>query len=136
MLVPYGAFPGSNWAEPGTVDNEVETRTERVRHHLSKTAGQTRKTTEMKTGSHTVKEIVPIRNTLRYASKKDWDELKQDVKPIYTAPSLQAAEQARDAMYDKWGDKYPAIQRLWENAWEQFTAFLQYNAQIRTVIFY
>ena len=75
-----------------------------------------------------------IRNTFRYASKKDWDELKRDVKPIYTAPSLEAAEATRDAMFDKWGEKYPAIQRLWENAWGQFIPFLHYDAEIRTVI--
>ena len=27
-----------------------------------------------------------LRNTFRYASKKDWDAIKRDVKPIYTAP--------------------------------------------------
>lgn len=75
-----------------------------------------------------------IRNTFRYASKKYWDELKRDVRPIYTAPSLEAAEAARDLMFEKWGDRYPAIQKLWENAWEQFTPFLQYDAEIRKVI--
>ena len=28
-----------------------------------------------------------LRNTFRHASKKDWDAIKRDVKPIYTAPS-------------------------------------------------
>ena len=28
-----------------------------------------------------------LRNTFRYASKKDWDAIKRDVKPIYTAPT-------------------------------------------------
>jgi transposase-like protein len=40
-----------------------------------------------------------IRNTFRYASKKDWDALKRDVKPIYTAPSPAGAEQARNATF-------------------------------------
>ena len=38
-----------------------------------------------------------LRNTFRYASKKDWDAIKRDVKPIYTAPSAAAAAAARDA---------------------------------------
>jgi transposase-like protein len=75
-----------------------------------------------------------IRNTFRYASKKDWDALKRDVKPIYTAPSPAAAEQARDAMFEKWAKKYPAIETLWTNAWEQFIAFLDYDVEIRRVI--
>lgn len=53
-----------------------------------------------------------IRNTFRYASKKDWDGLKRDIKPIYTAPSTTAAEQAREAMSKKWAGKYPAIIQL------------------------
>ena len=43
-----------------------------------------------------------LRNTFRHASKKDWDAIKRDVKPIYTAPSAAAAAAARDAMLDKW----------------------------------
>lgn len=75
-----------------------------------------------------------IRHTFRYASKKDWEGLKRDIKPIYTAPSAAAALQARDAMSKKWGTKYPAIQHLWENAWEEFIAFLDYDTEIRTVL--
>lgn len=75
-----------------------------------------------------------IRNTLRYASRQNWDELKRDVKPIYTAPTVEAAEQARDALFEKWGQKYPAIQTLWENAWEEFVPFLDYDTEIRRVI--
>lgn len=75
-----------------------------------------------------------IRNTFRYASKKDWDALKRDVKPIYTAPNPIAAQQARDAMFEKWAKKYPAIKNLWMNAWEQFIPFLDYDIEIRKVI--
>lgn len=32
-----------------------------------------------------------IRNTFKLASKKNWDALKRDVKPIYTAPNPTAA---------------------------------------------
>lgn len=74
-----------------------------------------------------------IRNTFRYASKKDWDELKRDIKPIYTAPSATAALQAREAMSEKWAKKYPAIIQLWDNAWEEVIAFLDYDTEIRTV---
>jgi len=75
-----------------------------------------------------------IRNTFRLASKKDWDALKRDVKPIYTAPNAGAARVALDELTDKWGKQYGAIVRLWENAWEEFISFLDYDAEIRTVI--
>lgn len=75
-----------------------------------------------------------IRDTFRYASKHDWDALKRDVKPIYTAPFPAAAEEAREAMTERWGKKYPAIVNLWTGAWEQFIPFLDYDIEIRRVI--
>ena len=75
-----------------------------------------------------------LRNTFRYASKKDWDAIRRDVKPIYTAPSAAAAEAARDAMLDKWEAKYPAIRNLWMDAWERFVPFLDYDVEIRRMI--
>jgi len=75
-----------------------------------------------------------IRNTFRLASKKDWDALKRDVKPIYTAPNANAARAALEDLDEKWGKKYGAIIRLWESAWEEFIPFLDYDLEIRTVI--
>lgn len=75
-----------------------------------------------------------IRNTFRLASKKYWDELKRDVKPIYTAPNATAARAAFDDLADKWGKRYPAIVGLWERAWEEFIPFLDYDVEIRRVI--
>lgn len=75
-----------------------------------------------------------IRNTFRLASKKDWDALKRDVKPIYSAPNHNAARAAFDELTEKWGTRYPAIITLWENAWEEFIPFLDYDLEIRTVL--
>jgi putative transposase len=75
-----------------------------------------------------------IRNTFRLASKKDWDALKRDVKPIYTAVNAKAAQTALDELSEKWGTQYGAIIRLWNNAWEEFIPFLDYDVEIRTVI--
>ena len=75
-----------------------------------------------------------IRNTFRLASKRDWDAIKHDVKPIYTAVNADAARAALDELTDKWGAKYAAIIRLWENAWEEFIPFLDYDVEIRTVL--
>src|SRR6266550_3143132 len=58
-----------------------------------------------------------IRNTFRLASKRDWDALKRDVRPIYTAVNAAAARAALDELAETWGARYGAIIRLWENAW-------------------
>lgn len=75
-----------------------------------------------------------IRNTFRLASRRDWDALKHDVKPIYTAVNAAAARAALDELTEKWGTKYAAIIRLWNNAWEEFIPFLDYDVEIRTVL--
>jgi transposase-like protein len=75
-----------------------------------------------------------IRNTFRYASKKYWGKIATDLKPIYRAPSREAAWAAFEEFEEKWGKPYPAISQLWRNAWEQFVPFLDYDAEIRAVL--
>jgi putative transposase len=75
-----------------------------------------------------------IRNTFRLTSRRYWDELKRDIKPIYTAVNATAARAAFDELADKWGSRYPAVIRLWDNAWTEFIPFLDYHLEIRKVI--
>jgi transposase-like protein len=76
-----------------------------------------------------------IRATLRYASRKYWDQLARDLRAIYTAPTAQAAWAAFEELEEKWGKPYPAIPKLWRAAWEEFTPFLAYDVEIRRVLF-
>ena len=75
-----------------------------------------------------------IRNSFHLASKRDWDALRRDLKPIYTAVNATAARAALDELAERWGQRYGAIIRLWENAWEQFIPFLDYDIEIRQVL--
>ncbi|WP_040155408.1 IS256 family transposase [Mobilicoccus massiliensis] len=75
-----------------------------------------------------------IRNTFRYASRRYWDGIARDMKPIYTAPTAAAARDRFEEFAEKWGKPYPAIVRLWENAWTEFIPFLDYDVEIRRVI--
>jgi transposase-like protein len=75
-----------------------------------------------------------LRNSFRYASKRDWSQIARDLKPIYTAPSESAAFDAFVAFTEKWEKRYPAIVKLWENAWPEFVPFLQFDKEIRTVV--
>lgn len=76
-----------------------------------------------------------IRNTFRYASRAVWDELARDLRPVYTAATEQAARERFGELTDKWGEQYPAIIRLWHNAWAEFVPFLAYSPEIRKVIY-
>jgi putative transposase len=75
-----------------------------------------------------------LRNSFKYASKKDWAQIAKDLKPVYTAPSEAAALDAFAEFSGKWEKRYPAIIRLWENAWAEFVPFLRFDNEIRTII--
>lgn len=75
-----------------------------------------------------------IRNTFRYASRKYWDRISADLKPIYTAANPAEARLRYEEFAEKWGKCYPAIKRLWDNAWEEFIPFLDYDIEIRRVL--
>jgi len=75
-----------------------------------------------------------IRASFRYASKADWAAVAKDLKPVYTAPSEQAALDAFAEFSSKWERKYPAIVRLWTNAWPEMVPFLAFDIEIRRII--
>ncbi|TWG02980.1 mutator family transposase [Streptomyces brevispora] len=47
---------------------------------------------------------------------------------------LESALERFAEFADAWGRKYPAIVRLWENAWEEFTPFLRFDTEIRRIV--
>jgi len=75
-----------------------------------------------------------IRGTFRYASKRYWEALAKDLRPIYTAATAQDAWAAFEQLEETWGQRYPAIPKLWRAAWETFTPFLAYDVEIRRVL--
>jgi transposase-like protein len=75
-----------------------------------------------------------LRNSFRYASKKDWAAIAKDLKLVYTAASESAALDAFVAFSETWGQRYPAIVQLWDNAWAEFVPFLAFDKEIRGVI--
>jgi Transposase, Mutator family len=58
----------------------------------------------------------------------------RDLKPVYTAASEAAALDAFAEFSGTWEARYPAIVRLWENAWAEFVPFLAFDREIRTII--
>jgi transposase-like protein len=76
-----------------------------------------------------------VRASLRYASKAHWGQISKALREIYTAPTVEAAEQRFDEFAADWAGRYPAIIRLWRQAWEQFTPFLAFPPEIRRVVY-
>jgi transposase-like protein len=76
-----------------------------------------------------------LRNSFRYASRRDWPAIARDLKPVYTAATEEAAHERLTEFAGAWEAKYPAIVRLWENAWAEFVPFLSFDPEIRTVIY-
>jgi transposase-like protein len=75
-----------------------------------------------------------LRNSFKYTSKRDWPELAKDLKPIYTAPSADAALERFAEFADKWEKRCPAVIRLWTDAWAEFVPFLEFDVEIRKII--
>ncbi|MGI5185538.1 IS256 family transposase [Dactylosporangium sp. CA-152071] len=75
-----------------------------------------------------------LRNSFKYASRKDWTAIAAALKPVYTAPSEQAALDRFAEFAAAWEQKYPAIVRLWTNAWAEMVPFLAFHTDIRSII--
>ena len=75
-----------------------------------------------------------MRNSFRYASRQDWDAISRGLKPVYQAATVEQAEERFLEFGEQWGGKYPAIVRLWENAWAEFVPFLQFDREIRRIV--
>jgi putative transposase len=75
-----------------------------------------------------------LRNSFRYAGRQHWDAIAKALRPVYTAPTEAAAMERFLEFAEAWGSRYPAIVRLWENAWPEFAPFLAFDAEIRRVV--
>ena len=77
-----------------------------------------------------------IRNSLDYATWKDRKALAAALRPIYAAPSAEAALAALDAFEDgEWGQKFPTVVAAWRRAWDRVIPFFAFPAEIRRVIY-
>ena len=77
-----------------------------------------------------------IRNSLDYASWKDRKALAAAIKPIYTAPSAEAAQAELDAFeHGPWGKKFPTVVASWRRAWDKVIPFFAFPPDVRRVIY-
>jgi transposase-like protein len=77
-----------------------------------------------------------IRNSLDYASWKDRKLLAAAIKPIYTAPSTEAAQAELDAFEQgPWGQRFPTVVAAWRRAWDRVIPFFAFPPAVRRVIY-
>jgi putative transposase len=79
--------------------------------------------------------IHQIRNSLKYVASKNQKAFMADLKPVYKAATLNAAEIALDELEAKWGEKYPMVIKSWRDKWPTLSAYFKYPDYVRTAIY-
>jgi transposase-like protein len=76
-----------------------------------------------------------VRNSLRYASKAHWQKITAELRTIYTAKTVAAAQERFAEFAESWRDRYPAMIGMWERAWTEFVPLLNFPVEIRKLIY-
>ena len=76
-----------------------------------------------------------IRSSMRQVAYGDMKAVAADLKPIYTAPTAEAAELALTAFDQVWGARYPMVAKAWRNVWVNVIPFFKFPEDIRRAIY-
>ena len=76
-----------------------------------------------------------IRNSIKYVASKDMKEFTKDLKTIYKAITLEQAADNLLHLEEKWGKKYRAAIKSWQDNWEELTTYFKYPEEIRRLIY-
>src|SRR5947207_150249 len=77
-----------------------------------------------------------IRAAMRFVAYGDRKNVAAALKPVYTAPTVEAADAELLAFTESaLGRKYPAAAMTWRNAWEKFIPFLAFPPELRKIIY-
>jgi len=76
-----------------------------------------------------------IRSATRYVAHTDRKKVAAALKPVYTAVDESAAMEALEQVREEWGRAYPGVIATFERAWDQFIPFLDFDQDIRRVIY-
>ncbi len=76
-----------------------------------------------------------IRSSCKFVPYKDRKAVCGDLKKIYGAVNLDDAEFAKEEFREKWDKKYPNILKSWDKNWSELTAYFEYPAEIRKIIY-
>ena len=76
-----------------------------------------------------------IRNTLKFVSYKDYKAVTASLKPVYQAPTEEAALLELDRFEQEWGGKYPLSVRTWRENWAELATFFRYPVEMRRIMY-
>lgn len=76
-----------------------------------------------------------VRAALRYVSTDDSKAVAADLKKIYSAATVQEAEQALEEFAQAWNDKYPTIAKMWRAKWTDIITLFDFPPAIRKAIY-
>lgn len=72
---------------------------------------------------------------MKYVNYKDMKLFAADLKTIYTSVTEEEAYGKLIDFKEKWGKKYPAAIKSWEDNWDILSTFFAYPAGIRKIIY-
>ena len=77
-----------------------------------------------------------IRNSLDFASWKERKLLAAALRPIYSAPSAEAAAAELEGFErGPWGQKFPTVVAAWRRAWDRVIPFFAFPPAVRRVLY-
>lgn len=76
-----------------------------------------------------------VRNSVKYVASKNQKEFIADLKRIYQAVNKETAESELLNLQQKWGEHYPVVIKSWQDNWEKLSAYFQFTAPIRKLIY-
>ena len=76
-----------------------------------------------------------VRSSAKYVAYKERKRVISQMREIYKAPSLDAAQEALRVFKGSWNAKYPYAIKSWETNWERLTTYFDYPPEIRTIMY-
>jgi putative transposase len=76
-----------------------------------------------------------VRSSMRYVPVRQRKAVAGDLRAIYTAPTLSAAQAALERFAERWDGQYPLVSQSWRRDWALLTTFLDYPLEIRKVLY-
>lgn len=75
-----------------------------------------------------------MRSSVSFVPLKERRTVFDDLRDVYVAPSLRAAEEQFEHFVETWGSRFPIIPAFWQSRWDEVTKLLELPSELRTAI--